>query len=128
MENIPNIPALLGVVIPPIVDRITEYPSVGIIPVTTIGGSYYLYKNGYGYFTIPVVLLGTTLTFTEFARSELEKRNATFKNSPKLSAKDFYRKLYADPFGYIEQLSMLGVFNFFDINYRWNLNSHPSSS
>ena len=52
-----------------VVNRIIEYPSVGIIPVATIGGSYYLYKNGYGYFAIPVVLLGTTLTITESFRN-----------------------------------------------------------
>ena len=52
-----------------VVNRIIEYPSVGIIPVATIGGSYYLYKNGYGYFAIPVVLLGTTLTITDTFRN-----------------------------------------------------------
>ena len=88
MQNIPNIPALLGVIVPPVVDRITEFPTLGIIPVATIGGSYYLYRNGHGFYTIPVLLLGTGLTYTEFLRSE------TTKELQLNNVTHFYRRLY----------------------------------
>ena len=87
-----------------VVNRIIEYPSVGIIPVATIGGSYYLYKNGYGYFAIPVVLVGTTLTITESLRSELVSHT-------KAGLTEFYGSLYimlsTDPFEFIHILSRL---------------------
>ena len=87
-----------------VVNRIIEYPSVGIIPVATIGGSYYLYKNGYGYFAIPVVLLGTTLTITETFRSELGSHT-------KAGLTEFYGSLFfmlaIDPFEFIHILSSL---------------------
>ena len=92
MQNIPNIPLLLGVIVPPVVDRITEFPTLGIIPVATIGGSFYLYRNGYGVFTIPVVLLGTGLTYTEFLRSE------TTKELQLNNLTNFYRRFFTKLF------------------------------
>jgi hypothetical protein len=90
-----------------VVNRIIEYPSVGIIPVTTIGGSYYLYKNGYGYFAIPVVLVGTTLTITETFRSELGSHT-------KAGLKEFYVSFFyllsTDPIGFIHILSSLKAY------------------
>ena len=75
------IPQLLYyVALPMFVNRITEYPSLGIIPVATIGGSYYLYSNGHGLYTIPVLLLGTGLTYTELRRSDGYTYEQQFKS------------------------------------------------
>jgi hypothetical protein len=75
------IPQLLYyVALPMFVDRITEFPTLGIIPVATIGGSFYLYRNGHGLYTIPVLLLGTGLTYTEFRRSDGYTYEQQFKS------------------------------------------------
>ena len=87
------IPQLLYyVALPMFVNRITEYPSLGIIPVATIGGSYYLYRNGHGLYTIPVLLLGTGLTYTEFLRSE------TTKELQLNNLTNFYRRFFTKLF------------------------------
>ena len=50
--------------------RVTRAPSIALIPIATIIGSYYLTKSN-PMWVGPVVFVGTSLTFTEVLRDTL---------------------------------------------------------